>query len=369
MEECIFTDSSKLDQLRNEIKEIDKQLVELISKRLRVAKQIGQIKSVQGLPIRNFQVEKKVFERVSQLSEKLSVPQELSNDVFEKIVANSVAIQENLPMKIQKETEQKKILILGGKGRMGQWLTHYFSSSGHCVKSVDPSYPETEDNYQCLPSDLNQFDVIAISTPLHRIADDIAEVMERNPSGLIFDIASLKSEILKVLTDHPEFRNLQYVSVHPMFGPSAVNLHGKNLVVCKVFSETPVEKFIRFFEDTAVNIQIIDISEHDKLMGYSLNLVHLINIILADLLTSNEYSFSYLKKFSSTTFEKQIQTTYEVAHENPELYWAIQHFNSYRDKLFEELQKSISKVHDASRTQTPFDFMTILANSRAYFKS
>ncbi len=349
--------------------EIDRALVELMAKRMDIAKAIGKIKHSLGYPVRNFQVEKQVFSRVSQISKEVGLSEELANNVFEYLVAESVAVQSNLPHNYVQSGSSKEVLIIGGMGRMGKWLTRFFSSSGHHVRSVDPLHPPTPTNFTSLPKDLDEFDVIAISTPLNTIHETVHEVLEKRPRGLVFDIASLKTEIINRLENNNVLDGMNFVSVHPMFGPSTVNLHEKNLIVCRVRSTKAVDQFKKLFAETSVNLVEIPIEEHDKLMGYSLNLVHLINILMADMLAVNDFTFSELKQFASTTFVKQIQTTYEVAHENPDLYWSIQHFNSYRENLFEELRKSIEKIHESVRHDEPIEFQQIMRMARDYFKT
>ncbi|MBP5734618.1 MAG: chorismate mutase, partial [Candidatus Methanomethylophilaceae archaeon] len=53
----------ELDELRDEIRKRDLEIIRLISERTELAKQIGMAKFEQGLPIRNVEVEKKVIAR------------------------------------------------------------------------------------------------------------------------------------------------------------------------------------------------------------------------------------------------------------------------------------------------------------------
>ena len=49
-----------LDQLRNEIARLDRQILELVAERVSVARSIGELKMERGLPVRNLEVEEKV---------------------------------------------------------------------------------------------------------------------------------------------------------------------------------------------------------------------------------------------------------------------------------------------------------------------
>ncbi|WP_227738504.1 chorismate mutase [Thermococcus paralvinellae] len=65
----------RLHELRKRIDEIDKQIIELLEKRVRIAKEIGEIKRELNLPIRDEKREEEVLRRAGKFRE-----------VFEKIV-------------------------------------------------------------------------------------------------------------------------------------------------------------------------------------------------------------------------------------------------------------------------------------------
>lgn len=65
----------RLHELRKEIDEIDKQTIELLEKRVRIVKEIGEIKRELNLPIRDEKREEEVLRRAGKFRE-----------VFEKIV-------------------------------------------------------------------------------------------------------------------------------------------------------------------------------------------------------------------------------------------------------------------------------------------
>ncbi len=65
----------RLYELRGRIDEIDKQIIELLEERIRVAKEIGKIKKELNLPIKDEEREREVLKRAERFGE-----------IFEKIV-------------------------------------------------------------------------------------------------------------------------------------------------------------------------------------------------------------------------------------------------------------------------------------------
>ena len=70
-----------LAELRDEIADLDRQIIELICRRIAAAEEIGHIKMAQNLPIVNKEVEAKVIERYRSASERTG----LNSTFLEKI--------------------------------------------------------------------------------------------------------------------------------------------------------------------------------------------------------------------------------------------------------------------------------------------
>ncbi len=82
-----------LEELRDEIKEIDLKILDLIKKRLDIAKKIGLYKKQHQIPVKNANVEEKVLERAEDHAIILGIPIELALDVTKLLIEFSVKIQ------------------------------------------------------------------------------------------------------------------------------------------------------------------------------------------------------------------------------------------------------------------------------------
>lgn len=84
---------SNLEQLRDEIKQIDVHIIELLAKRLSVAKQIGQLKLTLGKDVIDLAREKNLFALYDELSKKHHLSSEFVSELFKHIIAHSQAVQ------------------------------------------------------------------------------------------------------------------------------------------------------------------------------------------------------------------------------------------------------------------------------------
>ncbi|QCC50430.1 chorismate mutase [Halapricum salinum] len=80
------TDEMSLDELREEIETIDREIVEKIAQRTYVADTIAQVKDEQGLPTTDEEQEQAVMDRAGQNAERFDVDSNLVKAVFRLLI-------------------------------------------------------------------------------------------------------------------------------------------------------------------------------------------------------------------------------------------------------------------------------------------
>ncbi|MFB6304064.1 MAG: chorismate mutase [Haloferacaceae archaeon] len=90
------TEEMDLDELREEIEGIDRELVELIARRTYVADTIAQVKEERGLPTTDEEQERRVMDRAGRNAERFDVDANLVKAVFRLLIElNKVEQREN----------------------------------------------------------------------------------------------------------------------------------------------------------------------------------------------------------------------------------------------------------------------------------
>ena len=79
-------DEMSLDELRDEIQEIDHDLVELIARRTYVADTIAQVKAEQGLPTTDEEQEQRVMDRAGENAQRYDVDANLVKAIFRLLI-------------------------------------------------------------------------------------------------------------------------------------------------------------------------------------------------------------------------------------------------------------------------------------------
>ena len=358
-----------LSALRQQVGDLDKQILQLISERLETTKAIGEIKRHKGLPIRDFRVEVQVLKRARARARDVGLDQRVAEEIAELLMRAAVQTQAELPP-IVHTSPRKWVHVVGGHGRMGRWLTRFFESQGHRVSITDP----TEGPFSALEMPLDaaakKADVIVLATTLSAtptILTELLSIVSDDHNPLVFDIASLKAELIQPLREAAK-RGLHVTSLHPMFAPGAVLLSGRAVIVCDAGNRQATDDAKSLFADTALGLYEIQLEEHDKLMTVVLGMSHLINLIFGRAVSHSNFPFDLLGKVASTTFAKQIKTAAEVAEENPSLYHEIQFFNTYTDQMLSDLNSSLAEFCEAAKAPDGKKFHDLMKETSRYLR-
>ena len=347
-----------LDELRDEIRKKDLEIIGLISERVEFAKQIGMTKFDQGLPIRNAEVEKKVIARYVEEGAKY----QLSEGSMETIAKAAIQEAIDAEARLIKKGKGKRIAVVGGAGKMGNWMVNTLRGYGNAVFSIDPA---VENGYTM--KDCGMADVVIVSVPIHATPCVLGELDGIcREDALIFDLSSLKTSIIDTLKDMAKRRKV--CSIHPMFGPSVASLFGRNIVVCDCGNKEAVEEAVSLFDDRGGNIRVMDVTEHDRYMSYVLGLSHAVNIALFTVLDRSGFTFEDLQTVASTTFDKGLDANRSVASEDPLLYYEIQHMNENRTEMWDLFGKAVTDLEEASMSDDPEKFRKLMEAGRLYFE-
>jgi len=357
---------ASLDGLRGEIRAIDGRIVELVSARLALAEEIGRVKAATRRPIRDFETEKQVRARAASLARRARLDLHLVESIFDSLIEGAVRVQEEI-----RETSyagaRRRVLVVGGRGKMGAWLAHYFHAQGHAVTTFDPAGAlERFPAAATLADGLARAHVAIVATPLESARDSLRATLALRPRALVADIFSLKSSVAPIIRDGVA-SGLHVASIHPLFGPDARLLAGRTLLVCDTGDRAASRQIRAFFEPTALTIRQLSLEAHDHVMAIVLGLSHAVNLIFSRALMKTGVAFSTLQEYGSSTFQKQVRTASEVVAENPALYHAIQHENHETAAALGLLSEVTREFIDAALDSDPRAFVDEMLRLRAWY--
>src|SRR6478609_4909262 len=85
---------SRLEPLRNELGDIDREILALVARRQSVAQRIGQIKRDAGIPTRDYRQERDVVERARAAAVQHGLTATLGEELILALIRGSLTVQE-----------------------------------------------------------------------------------------------------------------------------------------------------------------------------------------------------------------------------------------------------------------------------------
>lgn len=359
------TKAMNLDDLRNDLSAIDRQLVDLIAERQRIVGEIGRSKQTSGKGTRDYAREKDVLDMGRAQASQLGLDPDLAEDVLRKLIRSSLASQERDRVIAEGRGDGRSVLVIGGAGKMGGWFVDFFVSQGFATTVADPGVEDAPGRFASWTDAGVDYDVIVVAAPLAVSGRILAQLAVLKPEGLIFDIGSLKTPLIDGLQ---ELRNAgcRVTSLHPMYGPDTRLLSGHHLIFCNVGSTQATQDAKELFSSTMVEQIDMGLDDHDRLIAYVLGLSHALNIAFFTALAESGEAAPKLARMSSTTFDAQLLVSAAVAQDNPRLYFEIQNLNRFGLGPLDALCEASSRIRDVVAGGDEEGFVELMEKGRQY---
>jgi chorismate mutase/prephenate dehydrogenase len=343
--------ADELLELRNRLDDIDSGIVDLIAERQAVVTAIGEHKLKTGAPLRHYAREREVIDRGIARAESHGLSGAVARDVLETLIHHSLGKQETYKLGQSDHGQGKQALVIGGLGRMGEWMSRYLDMVGYHVDVADPVVKETPfDRVDDWENVIDDYDLVVVAVPLRPTNAILHRLAELKPRGLIFDIGSLKSPMRSGL-EALAGRGCRVCSVHPMFGPDEIGLSGRHILFVDVGNAEALAEARALFAHTAADCVDLSLQEHDEVMAWVLGLSHLVNIAFASALAESGEAVPLLRQISSSTFNAQLKVAGQVVSENPHLYYEIQQGNEMTGEVVEHFQRVFDELARSVRDE------------------
>lgn len=333
-----------LEELRRHLDGLDQRLLELVAERQATARQIAQAKGLVGRGTRDYERERVVILGARARAEALGVAPAVAEALMRLLIRSSLTTQERARVASQGAGNGRSALVIGGAGKIGGWFAQFLASQGFDVQVADPA-AELRD---WRTTDLRH-DFIVVATPLGITNGILLELAQRKPSGVVFDVGSLKTP-LRAGIEALRSAGVRVASIHPMFGPDTELLSGRHIIHLELGVPGAREQVEALFAATMAEQVVMGLDEHDRLIAYVLGLSHAVNIAFFTALAESGESAPRLVKLSSTTFDAQFDIASKVAEESPELYFEIQRLNEFGQESLDALARAVetlrAAVHD-----------------------
>lgn len=355
-----------LEDLRKQLSDIDRRFIELVAERQRVVSDIGRHKQSEGAATRDYAREKDVLDMGRAKAQELGVDPDLAESLLRSLITTSLESQERDRVIAEGRGDGRRVLVIGGAGKMGGWFADFFRSQGFATTIADPGVDDGPGQFRSWTDAGVDYDVIVVAAPLAVSGRILAQLAVLKPAGLVFDIGSLKSPLIDGLKELCN-SGCQVASLHPMFGPDTRLLSGKHLIVCDAGCESATAAAKDLFRSTMVEQLDMGLDDHDRLIAYVLGLSHALNIAFFTALAESGEAAPRLARMSSTTFDAQLLVSEAVAQDNPHLYFEIQNLNKFGMAPLDALTDAAGRIRDLVAKGDEQGFVDLMLSGRDYF--
>ena len=312
---------AKLEPLRTELGEIDRDILALVARRQAVAQKIGQVKRDAGIPTRDYRQERDVVERARAAAVEHGLSPTLGEELILALIRGSLTVQEKDTVAASGEGTGRRALVIGGSGHMGRWFVRYLAAQGF-TRRESPTRP-TAGPPRRHPYHRDWRTRRARSRADRRRRADAGD--RRDPRGDGRSAAE-GHRVRRRLAEEPAARRprarcarpaASVTSVHPMFGPDTELLSGRHVIFVDLGVPEATAAARALFEPTMATLVEMDLESHDRLIAYVLGLSHALNIAFFTALAESGEAAPRLATLSSTTFDAQLGVAAKVAAREP----------------------------------------------------
>lgn len=303
----------QLNGLRDEIDNIDSQLVELFAKRRAVTTKVGELKSQVGMPIYAPQREEQLITMRRAQALDAGVSPELIEDVLRRLMRDSYVSQDASGYRCVNPSS-KKIVVVGGKGQLGQIFVDLFQRSHYQVVTLE------EDDWPNSKSILADSSVVIVAVPIRLTTHIIKQLNTLADDCILADVTSIKE---LPLNEMMKIHQGPVVGLHPMFGPDVSGLIKQTIIVCEGRKPESYKWLLEQFQVWGAKIYPVDAKAHDQAMSMVQVMRHFSTIAYGYHLMTEGADISQLVEMSSPIYRLELVMVGRLFAQDPILYTDI----------------------------------------------
>ena len=347
-----------LNDLRAEIDATDRELLQLLAKRLELVAQVGDVKHRHGLPVYVPERESQMLAARRLEAEKMGISGDLIEDILRRIMRESYHSENQFGFKTV-NPHLKKIVIVGGYGKMGQLLARYLRASGYPISILD------REDWDVAEAILTNADVVIVSVP---IANTLKTIERLKPyltkNMLLADLTSVKREPLaKMLEVHQG----PVLGLHPMFGPDIPSMAKQVVVRCDGRDAEQYQWLLAQIEIWGAKIYQTDAAEHDHNMTYVQALRHFATFANGLHLSKQPVNLANLLALSSPIYRLELAMIGRLFAQDAALYADIIMDKPENLQVIESLKQSYEEALAFFEKGDKDGFINAFEEVRAWF--
>jgi chorismate mutase/prephenate dehydrogenase len=326
-----------IDTLRQQIDQLDIELVELLAKRQAVTAKVGEYKKQVGKPIYDPIREAELISKRRELAEQLTVNPDLIEDVLRRIMRESYQSQHNAYRCMTQD--RTKVVVIGGLGALGKRFVDMFERSNFEVQIID------KHNISDAGSIVEGAKLVLVAVPIDKTVEVISHLPKLPDDCILADLTSLKHAPLNAML---EAHGGPVVGLHPMFGPDVPNFVKQVFVVCHGRHQQEYQWLLEQIKVWGAVIQEDEAKQHDLSMEIIQAMRHFNTFVYGKFLRSQSPDLANLLSLSSPIYRLELAMTGRLFAQDGNLYadiiFGAEHALKLVKTFHSELEQAITTL-------------------------
>lgn len=348
----------QLSKLRDQIDLCDQELIDILVKRAGFVAEVGKVKSTYGLPIYVPEREQAMLSKRRDEAQNKGLNPELIEDILRRVMRESYSSENDHGFKCV-NTDIKKIVIVGGNGKLGGLFARYFRSSGYTVAILDV------DDWDNVTEIMQDAKLVIVSVPIDLTCQTIAKLEPfLNEDMLLVDFTSVKTAPINAMLKHHKGA---VVGLHPMFGPDIKNFAKQVIVCCAGRDSEKAQWLLQQFSIWGAKICKVNCFDHDHSMSYIQALRHFATFVNGLHLARQNIRLDTILELSSPIYRLELMMIGRLFAQDANLYADIIMDKDENIAVINSLQQAFDQALKIIQNKDKDEFMATFNMVKNWF--
>jgi chorismate mutase / prephenate dehydrogenase len=325
----------KLENLRRQIDALDEQIVQLLAQRHTCVQDVVALKTAHNLPIYHPAREEDLISQRRNQAQQSGLDPDYIEGMYRTILRQS-RMKQTVHAARAGIKPGYKVLIVGGRGRMGQYFGRWFEESGYEIRILDiEDWPEAE--RLCTGIKLALISVPIDVTP--KVIEDLGPFLPVD--CVLADITSIKQAALEaMLKSHAG----PVVGLHPLFGPSTSSMDKQLMVAIPGRGQEECRWLLEQMTAWGNIVLPIGAAEHDEIMDLVQGVRHFATFAFGQYLRARNIDLARTLEISSPIYRLELGMVGRLFAQDASLYASIILASPERRALIRDFAKFLAET-------------------------
>ncbi|MFC4655257.1 bifunctional chorismate mutase/prephenate dehydrogenase [Rheinheimera marina] len=347
---------SALLPLRQQIDEVDSQLVQLLARRAQITAQVGRVKQQHALPLYVPEREQALIKARRSEAQSAGVSADLVEDVLRRVMRESYQTQE--AGFVCCRTPGDKIVVVGGAGALGSRFVSLFRRSGYQVEVLE------SDNQAQAEQLVSGAVLVLVAVPIALTEQVIRQLPQLAPDAILADLTSTKTGPLQAML---EVHSGPVLGLHPMFGPDISNIAKQVVVVTPGRQQGSCQWLLQQLRVWGAVLTEKTAKQHDELMQLIQAMRHFSSLVYGVHLAEEQADLQQLLELSSPIYRLELAMVGRLFAQNAELYADIMLSSAEVTLVLQRYQHRFNRLSHLLAAKDKVGLMAEFAKGQQFF--